>query len=130
NCVVAKTGGGLFTGMLGMKYALGGLASILGIVALGVLGLPRLLRGRPDWQFLAIYCGAYIAFVFASGGDWMPGFRFFVPVLPLLWVLAIGSLLAFTGSAEPRVSPFAVGALVAVLAVSSFALGRALVRAQ
>jgi hypothetical protein len=47
-----------------------------------------------------------------------------------MWLVGIGALLAFTGSAEPRVAPFAVGALVVVLAVSSFALGRALVRAQ
>ncbi len=130
NSVTSKSGGGLFTVMLGLKYAFGGVASILGIVALGFLGLGRLLRGRTDWQFLAIYCGAYTLFVFVSGGDWMPGFRFFVPVLPLLWVLGIASLLAFTSSAQPRVSPVAVGALVLALAVSSFSLGRALVRAQ
>jgi hypothetical protein len=130
NSVTSKTGGGLVTAIIGSKYALGGLASILGIVALGLLGLPRLLRGRPDWQFLAIYCGAYTAFVLASGGDWMPGFRFFVPVLPLLWVLGVGSLLAFVSSAQPRVSPLAVGALVVTLAVLSFSLGRAMVRSQ
>jgi len=130
NSVTSKTGGGLFTLMLGFKYALGGLASIVGIVALGFLGLPRLLRGHLDWQFLAIYCGAFTVFVFASGGDWMPGFRFFVPMLPLLWVLGIGSLLAFVSSAQPRVGPLPVAGIVLALAASSFSVGRVLVRAQ
>ena len=130
NSVTSKIGGGLFSTMLGIKYALAGFVSTLGIVALGFLGLPRLLRGRPDWQFLAIYCAAFGVFVLTSGGDWMPGFRFYAPLLPLLWVLAVASLLTFTSSTQPHVSPLAVCGLVLMLALASFTLGRSLVRAQ
>ena len=35
------------------------------------------------------FCLSYIAFIITSGGDWMYGGRFFVPILPVLIVLAM-----------------------------------------
>lgn len=46
------------------------------------------VRGRgernPAFIVTAAFCMAYLAFVIASGGDWMGGGRFFVPIMPLL----------------------------------------------
>lgn len=38
------------------------------------------------------FCLAHIAFIITSGGDWMFGGRFFVPILPVLVVLALYTL--------------------------------------
>jgi hypothetical protein len=38
------------------------------------------------------FCFAYLAFIVASGGDWMAGGRFFVPIIPVLIVLTCFSL--------------------------------------
>ncbi len=35
------------------------------------------------------FCLAYLAFIVASGGDWMAGGRFFVPIIPLLIILTL-----------------------------------------
>jgi hypothetical protein len=130
NSVVAKLGGGPLTAVLGLKYGLSGLSLSVGFVALGLLGLPGLVRDRPAWRFLAIYCCAYLSFIVASGGDWMPGFRFFVPVLPVLWMLCTGALLEFAAAARPRIAPQAVLVVVVLLALASFSSQRALVRSQ
>ncbi len=54
--------------------------------------LPRLVRqsgnGVDSRILVACFVAAYCLFVATSGGDWMDGARFFVPVLPLLFLLA------------------------------------------
>lgn len=130
NSVVAKAGGGLVTTILGAKYTLAGLGGTIGFVALGLCGLPALLRGRRDWQFLAIYCAAVVLFVGVSGGDWMPGFRFFVPVLPMLWVLSIAATLALLASSERLVADVLVAAIILLFAAANFADGRKAARAE
>lgn len=130
NSVIAKMGGGLYTMILGAKYTLGGLTATIGFVAIGLVGLPRLLRGRTEWQFLTVFCTAFLLFLFVSGGDWMPGFRYHVPVLPILWLVTIASLLTFTSQMQPRIAAAPLVAIVAVLAFGSFASERSLVRSQ
>jgi hypothetical protein len=130
NSVVAKWGPGLVYLILGSKYAFAGLIGSVGVVGLSFLGLPALLKRGISWAFIAVYVGAYLAFVAVSGGDWMPGFRFFVPVYPLLWLLGAASLSVLLDRVTPRISHFLVFSVVAFLVVGSFFAGRSLVRAQ
>ena len=131
NSVIAKWGGGFLTIVLGSKYTLAGLGASIGFVSLGLCGLPALLRGRRDWQFLAVYCGAMILFIASAGGDWMPGYRLFVPVFPMLWVLAIAATLKLleggVGAGIPRA---VIVGMVSVFALAAFASGRSLARAE
>ena len=64
---------------------------------------------------------AQIAFVLHFGGDWMPGWRFLVPVLPLLAVLQVYGLrrLRGPGLAGRAAAPALAVALWAVCAVVS-----------
>ena len=38
-------------------------------------------------QVLIVYLFSYLIFIFAVGGDWMPGFRFFIPLLSLFVII-------------------------------------------
>lgn len=60
----------------------------LGLQALLPFGLIALAR-RParDTVFVALLVLGHGAYVLQTGGDWMPFWRFFIPVLPLLMVL-------------------------------------------
>ena len=49
-------------------------------------------------------CLAYVAYVVSVGGDFMPFFRFFFPVVPLLAVLIAVLLQEFVGGARRRVA--------------------------
>ncbi len=96
----------------GLDYAARGAA-----IAFGVFGLPLLwlglMRGRSDdrWAFAVI--AAHFVAVVLAGGDWMPGFRLFAPVLPL----AIGLIAVGTARAVPsRPMRFAACGLAAATA--------------
>lgn len=99
-----------------------------GLVVLGVLGaLPAFLAARepgPRRALVAVLV-AHVAAVILAGGDWMPGFRLFVPWLPAL---------AFT-MAAPIASPdrrrwIGVALFVGAAAVPALAGGLALVNAR
>jgi len=73
---------------LGSKY----LASCVG-TRLYVLGFILLIPFKiylKDFKvsFLLIFCLLYLSYLVAVGGDWMIANRFFVPVLPFLYVLS------------------------------------------
>ena len=129
NSVVAKWGGGATYVLLGAKYALAAVVCTVGVLGLAVLALPALLSAGADVRFLAAYCASYLAFIAVSGGDWMPGFRFIVPLVPLLWLLAVSAAVRLVDAAFPKLAPRTVALAVAGLAFASMMNGRALVRA-
>jgi arabinofuranosyltransferase len=43
----------------------------------------------PIWGFLLLLCGGYFLYNLIIGGDWMPGFRYLIPILPF-FVLLVG----------------------------------------
>lgn len=71
---------------VGLEYGVRGAA-----VVTGGFGLLALLwgayRGRRRDRFLASACGVGLLGVVLAGGDWMPGFRLFAPLLPPYAVL-------------------------------------------
>jgi hypothetical protein len=67
------------------------------LIVLGVFGLPLLIlgatRGRRDDLLLGWLLLAHLAAILLAGGDWMPGFRLFAPLLPLaLGLCATGAM--------------------------------------
>lgn len=73
----------LHWGSLPLKAQQLGGAVFWGLFFLGVWRL----RGRISGAMLTVFIGALMVFVLRCGGDWMPGWRFMVPVLPLVAVL-------------------------------------------
>jgi len=58
-----------------------------------LLLLPPLLwalkvRGSERAVVLAVFLAFYMAYVIYAGGDWMPGYRFLLPAIPLYFILA------------------------------------------
>jgi hypothetical protein len=129
NTVNAKVGWALQQHINGMKYALGGLISTTGVLGISYLALPSLVRRGIHWKFLAFFSAAFILFAATSGGDWMPGYRFLVPVMPILWVMTIAALILLQKSLSVSVSRWIVVSLVLFLAGGSFFNERRLVRA-
>ena len=74
-------------------------------------------RARYRWRFrrlLALWwiCCAYTAYVVSVGGDFMPFFRFFLPLMPPLTVLTVACLSTWVRSPRARVA--VVGLLLTV----------------
>ncbi len=91
NTVYTKAGGDLIRQALrGMQY-LYRFSSFSGYAVLIVGLLLGMRRALQDFRFGLIVAGsvAYLAFIVASGGDWMPHFRFFVPILPFLIIMSV-----------------------------------------
>ena len=79
----------------GARYTLTAvvLASSVAGIGLAVLGVRR--GGRVERVFAAAL-GAHLLALVLAGGDWMPGYRLLVPVLPLYaWLAARGLVRAF-----------------------------------
>ena len=94
--VGAKAGGvdldTLRDGLSYLAQSISWLPTLLGLAILLVLGLGGTLRARrPEPNralatlvFMSAFITAQLSFAVATGGDWMEGARFLVPVLPLL----------------------------------------------
>ena len=101
----------------GVAYATEFAAALWPLLVLAVAGAalavarPPAADARRHVALLGALTIGYSAFFVYAGGDWMPAFRFFVPVVPLLAVLA-GIGVAVAGSSTAR-----AGAAIAVLAV-------------
>lgn len=83
-------------GLAPMKFAIGLFYFVysaqlsLIIYTLSLWGIFRKrLEVSPHILATFSFCLAYLAFIVASGGDWMAGGRFFVPIIPLLIILAL-----------------------------------------
>lgn len=92
NTFYAKAGAGLATWTDGLRYLLGAIGATLWSNA---LLLPLLLVGLVPWKkvaprtlILLLAVGAQAGFVVIGGGDWMEGWRFAVPAMPLVALLA------------------------------------------
>ena len=69
---------------------------VLGVITFWGLALTGLLRLASRWTgwVLFVIVAAQTAFVLRFGGDWMPGWRFLIPSVPLLAVLQCHGLRA------------------------------------
>jgi arabinofuranosyltransferase len=111
NTFYAKvTGTGAYRWLTGAAYVLAFFSSppwLLGVSTWLGIGVAR-KRQLTEAQRLLIACiGAQLAYVFAIGGDHMPGFRMLLPVLP-----SIALLFASLVGARPNMLPHRTYALV------------------
>lgn len=101
NTYYAKVGGSPFRVVRGAVYAAAFAAYfVVPFAPLGVLAgkvragsWPERLRRHPGATLCAVVCLVYGAYVAWAGGDYMAMYRFFVPVLPLLYLFC-GALFA------------------------------------
>jgi hypothetical protein len=97
------------------------LHGLLIVVPLGIL-LWR--RRSPDIIYLILLCTGYMVYIIVVGGDVLHAFRFFVPILPLLYVLlqeALCELVAAVAnpSTLTRTVPVTVGLILGYLTFSN-----------
>jgi hypothetical protein len=85
NTFYAKSYGGAQRIVLGFKYLLAGLGYTTGPLAVFFF-LPFIVSKRlsREFSFLLLLISCSVLFVLYSGGDWMPGYRFFIPVFGLI----------------------------------------------
>ncbi len=48
-------------------------------------------------SYLVMFSGVYVIYLVAVGGDWMIANRFFVPILPILYILSVIGFITFLG---------------------------------
>lgn len=106
NTVYVKAGGDLLRQSLrGLQY-LYRFSNFAGYIVL-LPALPwGLGRARRQWPLglVAFVAAAYLAFIVAAGGDWMPYFRFFAPILPLLFIVLGPAIIDLTQSTKSAAS--------------------------
>ena len=113
NTFYAKVGGGVDGWARGLDYTLRFFAERAWLPGLALLALTR--WRSPLVRVLLLYCGTHTAYVIWAGGDFYPGHRFFVPLMP-----ALGLLLGVAVDAlrdrfpEPARWAVAVGLLLAI----------------
>ena len=133
NTYYAKTGGGLRSYLFGIKYVIAGFGSIN---ALLLFFSPFVFLQFKDHRMvvgvLVSVLFALVIFMSYSGGDWMPGFRFVVPSIPIISVLAVISIkaLAERGGGMYLKYSSLIYAMVAIVVLCSIFSGRTLIRAQ
>lgn len=134
NTFYAKVGGGLYQVWRGAEYLWGyllfrgwplGVVAILGAACLALAAAQRRRRPAgsttpqhaPLWPFLLFLAGGYTLYVVGVGGDHFPGFRFFVPILPVLALLFQEAFLALARRVRQvvRVRAAATAVLLVVL---------------
>jgi arabinofuranosyltransferase len=105
NTFYAKVGGTARQVENGAVYALRFLVPAALLLAPTIVALVhrRWTRSAPGGIVLPALCGAYVLGVILVGGDVMPAFRFFAPILPLLCLMA-----ALSVQRLPRLAHFAV----------------------
>jgi arabinofuranosyltransferase len=101
NTFYAKTGGGYAKYQRGLDYVFsffpsnGYLYFILFL--LGVLWFIYSNRKNVFGVFLIINIFVQLLFIVFAGGDWMPGFRFFVPIIPIVVIIVVDGLYSLIG---------------------------------
>ncbi|MBI2793487.1 MAG: hypothetical protein HYX66_02410 [Ignavibacteria bacterium] len=135
NTFYAKTGTSGGTLLEGLKYVFLSLAGLLGpmFILLPVSLVRRPMRSNPYWLFLglAVFSGIFATY---AGGDWMPGLRLMVPMLPLIIIVCLYNLDAILRKVTIDF-PRAFGSLAIVVSVVFIGSGlvttsRAILRGQ
>lgn len=136
NTFYAKTGGGLFVFVYGFKYtaAAVGAAGGAGLIVLPVAFLRGVAERRRAW-YLAVLIGCSVFFSIYSGGDWMPGYRFLVPVIPLFAALAAAGAVTLLSSLEKHAEgrllrPWITAAVLVLVVLATGMMQRDLLRGQ
>ena len=108
NTFYAKVGSTTDQIIRGLRYAQGFILAVLPLAAAVAVSVRRCWNAGFRAGILLLL--AYTAYVVAVGGDIMPAFRFFAPVLPVLCLLA-----AYSIQQIPRVRTAGLVALLAVI---------------
>jgi hypothetical protein len=103
NTYHAKSGGGVTALGAGLVYAFRFLQAYgwlgLAIAAVALLVPPS--AGRRGAWYVAACATAYVAYVVKLGGDYQGGYRYLVPVLPMLVTLSAAGIAALWDLARP-----------------------------
>jgi hypothetical protein len=106
-------------------------AAWLAIPALVAAWRERHSAYRPATALCALLV-VWFAYISYAGGDWMPYFRFYTPILPLLYIAAMAGAVALVDAARPAVvrgassTSWRAGDALPVAAVALFAAALAL----
>jgi hypothetical protein len=88
NTYYAKTGGGVHQILRGLKYFGNFIvfSSWAFLIVIGLFPIFKLLRSSTVYLMMIIF--AYTSYIIIIGGDFLGMFRFFVPILPLMAIVA------------------------------------------
>lgn len=89
NTFYAKTNVGVRGYVLGIKYFAGGIGIVFGMFVLLVAYFMFFSKDRPIRDLVFAFAIPTVIFILISGGDWMPAYRFFIPVVPVLFLAVI-----------------------------------------
>jgi arabinofuranosyltransferase len=114
NTFYAKTGGGWTHVLRGFEYVRNYFVSPGGWVYIFAIVPPFVKRGRKH-VLPAVVCAVWVLYVIVIGGDGLAMYRFFVPVIPLLFLLAAVGLALSLSMLAVRTGGAAKGVITAVV---------------
>jgi arabinofuranosyltransferase len=135
NTFYAKSNVGLRGHVLGIKYFLGGVGIVFGMF---LIFIAYFIFSRIDTAIRKLFfafSSATALFIFFSGGDWMPAYRFFIPILPLCFLSIVMAFIQFFSYLSnlrtlPRLSRVQFAVFVfAIFSANAFG-GRMMIRNQ
>ncbi|HET6511750.1 MAG TPA: hypothetical protein VFH43_06130 [Candidatus Kapabacteria bacterium] len=101
NTFYAKTTGGLKSYVLGIKYLLAGMIFIAGPFILAIpLTIARGIKSDITVRASLALIASTAFFVSYSSGDWMAGFRFIMPLAPILMLFGMEAIKSIAGKID------------------------------
>ena len=108
NTFLAKTAAGLawqkyFAGVLYLAQWIsqsGGEYWLIPLILLPFL----IAKEKKAVQAIGILCFLYLLYVIYSGGDWMPGYRFIMPVIPMVYLLSSNAIVNLWQLIQPKLT--------------------------
>ncbi|MFI5265011.1 MAG: hypothetical protein ACHQM6_10890 [Candidatus Kapaibacterium sp.] len=133
NTFYAKTSNGLSSYFLGIKYAFGAVLAIGGPL-LGIIPLVFLQKTTKINLYALLMIGTTFLFTCYSAGDWMPGYRFFIPVASFFFLIAAMGIEKSYGHFLDKLSTVkhyvSLLVILLVIACSTVFFGRTFLRGQ
>lgn len=136
NTYYAKMGTSFETILIGLKYAMVSIASLLGpmFILLPVSLISKRPLTDPYWLFLGLTVVNAVFGVYA-GTDWMPGFRLLLPMLPMMIIVClfnIDLILTNTHFSAEKINyrPIVIISTVLFIAAGVLGVSRTMIRGQ
>lgn len=121
NTYYAKTGMSFASVIVGIKHTMESIAGLLGpmFILLPVSFFSKRSRTDPFWLFLGLTVFNAL-FVVYAGGDWMPGFRLMLPMLPMMIIVCLFNIDLILTKINFHVGKTNRRRLIAVISTAAF----------
>lgn len=100
-----------------------------GLIGLGAMGAALITKRYTTLHLLLLFIAAQLFFCVYSGGDWMTGWRFIVPIIPLLVIIIVWMERQYLAKHQPYAQLVVAAIAVFYLSTNYLSIKPAVIRA-